>query len=240
MDYRDILMSLLVYTAWISPKICGHARLIAAPHSRRRFPDWLQRFPHRLENNRCRRAVQHGETASGSTMKEPWPKPVDDSQKARSQHRYSKMKVLFATLAVSITVHSVKLVKPQLTFDELVKPLVSNALCWARGTVRPVSQWSSTNIKTRNTMDHLLWVRQVRRVTCSMTQAHPICGCPTPIVTMVLKSQFLPRMQIKHLRRQRQHIQDRVRLGSSVRFLLQGHCERWGCVNRRLHFRRND
>ena len=76
--------------------------------------------------------------------------------------------------------------------------------------------------------DHLLWVRQVRRLTSSMTQIHPICGCPTPIVTMVLKSQFLPRMQIKHLRRQRQHIQDRVRLGSSVRFLLQGHCECWG------------
>ena len=85
--------------------------------------------------------MQHGETASGSTMKEPWPKPVDDSQKARSQHRYSKMKVLFATLAVSITAHSVKLVKPQLTFDELVKPLVGNALCWTRDTVRPVSQW---------------------------------------------------------------------------------------------------
>ena len=64
-------------------KMCGHARLIAAPHSRQRFPVWLQRFPHRLENNRCRRAVQHGEAASGSTMKKPWPKPVDDSQKAR-------------------------------------------------------------------------------------------------------------------------------------------------------------
>ena len=51
------------------------------------------------------------------------------------------MKVLFATLAVSITAHSVKLVKPQLTFDELVKPLVGNALCWTRDTVRPVSQW---------------------------------------------------------------------------------------------------
>ena len=57
---------------------------------------------------------------------------------------------------------------------------------------------------------------------------------------MVLKSQFLPRTQIKHLRRQRQHIQDRVRLGSSVRFLLQGHCEYWRCVNHRLHFRRGD
>ena len=33
------------------------------------------------------------------------------------------MKVLFATLTVSITVHSVKLVKPQLTLDELVKAL---------------------------------------------------------------------------------------------------------------------
>ena len=52
-----------------------------------------------------------------------------------------------------------------------------------------------------------------------MTQAHPICGCPTQqIVAMVLKSQFLPRKRIRHLRRQRQHIQDRVRLGSSVRF----------------------
>ena len=47
-----------------------------------------------------------------------WPKPVDDSQRARSQHRYSKMEVLFATLAVSITAHSVKLVQPQLTFGE--------------------------------------------------------------------------------------------------------------------------
>ena len=51
------------------------------------------------------------------------------------------MKVLFATLAVSITAHSVKLVKPQLTSDELVKPLVGNALCWTRDTMRPVSQW---------------------------------------------------------------------------------------------------
>ena len=63
--------------------MCGHARLIAAPHSRQRCPVWLQRFPHRLENNCCRRTVQHGEAASGSTMKEPWPKPVNDSQKAR-------------------------------------------------------------------------------------------------------------------------------------------------------------
>ena len=154
-----------------------------------------------------------------------WPKPVDESQKARSQHRSSKMKVLFATLAVSITAHSVKLVQPQLTFGELVKPLVNNALCWARSTVRPVSQWWSTTCKMRNTMDHLLWVRQVTRWTCSMTQAHPIYGCPTPIVTMVLKSQFLPQLQIKHLRRQRQHIQNRVRFGSSVRLLLRGHCE---------------
>ena len=85
---------------------------------------------------------------------------------------YSKMKVLFATLAVSITAHSVKLVQPQLTFGELVSPLVNNALCWARGTVRPVSQWWSTTIKMRNTMVHLLWVRQETRLTCSMTQAH--------------------------------------------------------------------
>ena len=35
------------------------------------------------KKNRCKRAVQHGRTTSGSTMKEPWPKPVDDSQKTR-------------------------------------------------------------------------------------------------------------------------------------------------------------
>ena len=52
-----------------------------------------------------------------------------------------KMKVLFATLAVSITTHSVRLVKPQLTFYELMKPLVGNALCWAQKTVRAVNQW---------------------------------------------------------------------------------------------------
>ena len=40
-----------------------------------------------------------------------------------------------------------------------------------------------------------------------MKQAPPIYGCPTPIVTVVLKSQFLPQLQIKHLSRQRQHIQ---------------------------------
>ena len=67
-----------------------------------------------------------------------WPKPVDDSQKARSQHRYSKMEILFATLAVSITAHSVKLMQPQLTFGGLMKPLISNALCWAQGTSEPV------------------------------------------------------------------------------------------------------
>ena len=43
-----------------------------------------------------------------------------------------------------------------------------------------------------------------------MAQVHPIYECPTPIVTMVLKSQFLPQLQIEHLRRQRQHIQTRV------------------------------
>ena len=56
-----------------------------------------------------------------------------------------------------------------------------------------------------------------------MTQVHPIYECPTPIVTMVLKSQFLPQLQIEHLRRQRQHIQNRVRFGSSVRLLPRGH-----------------
>ena len=35
----------------------------------------------------------------------------------------NKMKMLFSTLAVSVTTHSVKLVKIQLTFDELVKVL---------------------------------------------------------------------------------------------------------------------
>ena len=38
---------------------------------------------------------------------------------------------------------------------------------------------------------------------------------------MVLKTQFLPQLQIKHLRRQRQHIQNRVRFESSVRLLLR-------------------
>ena len=33
----------------------------------------------------------------------------------------------FTTLAVSITAHSVRLVQPQLTFGELVQPLVNNA-----------------------------------------------------------------------------------------------------------------
>ena len=67
------------------------------------------------------------------------------------------MKVLFATLAVSITAQSVKLVRIQLTFDELVKPLVGHALRWTRNTVRPVSQRSSTTIEKCNTLDHLLW-----------------------------------------------------------------------------------
>ena len=80
-------------------------------------------------------------TSTHITVRASWPKPVDDSQKARSQHQYSKMKVLFATLDVSITSHSVKLLQPQLTFGELMRPLVNNALCWARRTVRPVSQW---------------------------------------------------------------------------------------------------
>ena len=80
-------------------------------------------------------------TSTHITVRGVLAKNVDDSQEARSQHRYSKMKVLFATLAVSITTHSVKLVQPQLTFGELMRPLVNNALCWARGTVRPVSQW---------------------------------------------------------------------------------------------------
>ena len=106
-----------------------------------------------------------------------------------------------------IAAHSVKLVQPQLTFRELMKPLVNNTLCWARSTVRPVSQWGSTTIKMRNTMDHLLWHTKWG----DMTQAHPIYGCPTPIVMMVLKSQFPPQLQIKHQRRQRQHIQNRVR-----------------------------
>ena len=55
-------------------------------------------------------------------------------------------------------------------------------------------------------------------LTCPMAQTHPICGCPIQIVAMALRSQFLPRRQIEHLCRQRQHTQDRVRLESSVKF----------------------
>ena len=32
-------------------------------------------------------------------------------------------------------------------------------------------------------------------IKSAMTQAHPICGCPTQIVALVLKSQFLPQLR---------------------------------------------
>ena len=38
---------------------------------------------------------------------------------------------------------------------------------------------------------------------------------------MALKSQFLPRLKIKHPRHQRQHIQNRERFGSSVRLFTE-------------------
>ena len=144
---------------------------------------------------------------------------------ARKTHRkpvrstnIPRWKGLFATVNISITAHSVELLQPQLTFEEFMRPLIHNALCWARDTVRPVSQWWSTTIKMYNKMNHLLWIRQVMRWMCSMTQAHPIYGCPTPMITVVLKSQFLPQLQFLHLRRQQRHIQNRVRFGSRSGF----------------------
>ena len=77
----------------------------------------------------------------------------------------NKMKVLFATLAVSVTAHSVKLVEPQLTFDELVKALGGQrALLGAKygASSEPMVTFDS---QIRNTLDHLLWVRLVRRLT---------------------------------------------------------------------------
>ena len=59
----------------------------------------------------------------------------------------------------------------------------------------------------------MLWIRHMTRLPCSLAQVHPIYECPTPIVTMALKSQFLPQLLIEHLRRQRQHIQIRIYSG---------------------------
>ena len=104
-------------------------------------------------------------------------------------------------------------------------------------------QWASGDPRTiemRNTMDHLLWVTPSEEINVLYDTGSSNLWVPNSYCAMVLKSQFLPRKQIKHLRRQRQHIQDRIRLGSSVKFLLQGHCEYWRCVNHRLHFRRSD
>ena len=71
----------------------------------------------------------------------------------------------------------------------------------------------------------ILWsfmvVTSRTRLPCSMAQVHPIYKCPTRLFTMVLRSQFSTTIAFRHLRRQRQHIHNRVRFGSSVRFLLQ-------------------
>ena len=78
-------------------------------------------------------SIARADVAAGA-RKNPHRKPVRGTNIPR-------WKVLFATVNISITAHSVKLVQPQLIFEELVKPLVDNALCWARSTVHPVSQW---------------------------------------------------------------------------------------------------
>ena len=91
-----------------------------------------------------------------------WQKPVSDSQKARSQHQYSVMEVFFATLAASITTHSVKLVQPQLTFG------VNETLDKQRAVLGTKYSASSKPVvihdcQLNNTMDHLLCIRQETR-----------------------------------------------------------------------------
>ena len=81
-DCRDILMSLLAYTVWISPDVWTPTAHCSATLSAT-LSSLASEVPTQAGNNRCRRTVQHGETASGSMMKEPWPKPVDDSLKTR-------------------------------------------------------------------------------------------------------------------------------------------------------------
>ena len=86
------------------------------------------------------------------------------------------------------------IIQPHLTFEELMKTLGAQRAVLGTDTVRPVSQCDPR--LSSNTMDLLVWIRQMARLPCSMTQVHQIYECPTPIVTMQLKSQFLPQLQI--------------------------------------------
>ena len=71
-----------------------------------------------------------------------------------------------------------------------------------------------------------------------MTQAHPIYGCPAPIVTMVLKSQFLPQLQSNTYVANDSTF--RIEYGSGpVSGFYSEDTVNWG-VNRKLHFRRGD
>ena len=82
----------------------------------------------------------------------------------------NKMKVLFATLAVSVTAHSVKLVKPQLNFDELAEALGGQrALLGAKygASSEPVVNYYYQNAQ-QMIHNNLLWIRQVRRLTCDL------------------------------------------------------------------------
>ena len=53
----------------------------------------------------------------------------------------------------------------QLVYASGARPLVGNVLRWVWSKVRSVSQWSPTTIKMHN---NLLWVCQVRRLTCDL------------------------------------------------------------------------
>ena len=56
---RDILMSLLAYTAWTSPNVWTRTAQCSATLSAT-LSSLASEVPHMLENNRYRRTVQHG------------------------------------------------------------------------------------------------------------------------------------------------------------------------------------
>ena len=73
-----------------------------------------------------------------------------------------------------------------------------------------------------------------------MTQAHPICGCPTRIVAMVLKSQFLPQSRSSTYVANGSTFKFEYGSGPVSVFCSKDTVHSDGGVNRRLHFRRGD
>ena len=139
----------------------------------------------------------------------------------------NKLKVLFATLAISVTAH-MKLVK---IFDESVE-----ALCGQRALLSAKYGTFSEPGDSQHCGLFVVGATSEEINVIYDTGSSNLKVSNSDCYGWFSSHNFYHESKSGTYKSQRKHIQDQVRIWYSVRFLLQEHYEHWRYVNHRLHF----